>query len=1082
MANEVRVLITAQDKASPTIKEIAGGIVAAEVAMKAFNTAVNGLTGSIKVAADFEKTMSSVGAVSQATKEELKGLGDEAKRIGKDTMFGATEAAGAMEILAANGISARDIMGGAADAAATLAAAGGTNLAQAADTVSTSMSIWGATTQDLTEYVNRLAGAANVSRFGVEDMSQAIAQGGGVAAASGVDFGDFAATIAATASSFSSGSDAGTSFKTFLQRLAAPSKEGAQLMKELGINAFDATGQMRPMGEVVQQLHDSLGMMSDAQRSAAASTIFGSDAMRTAMSLSGMTREEYEKLSATMKDTSAQDIAKQRTDNLAGAWENLMGAIETIQIEIGEKLIPVLAELARWGADKLPAAFEWMEREWGPAFERAGAAIQGVLPYLQGVGDWFSTHEGVARAFADGLAVATAGMIAFGVASAAAALVNPFTATIVAIAAVSVALTYLIQNWEELREQYAAIDAASNGVVAAFEFTTLSVQGWGIALGEAAEAVDWLVDKGQEINDWLDDHGMKWEALALVLAGPIPAAVVALIDHFDEVKDWFRDLPGEVETALGDLGDYLYEAGRDLIQGLWDGAKDKAEDFGGWMRDLPSDIVGWVKDAADGHSPWGITEPLGEDLVAGIQAGVENAFPALEATVSGRVQDLARNVYAVVQDLFASLASVDIYGPDVSTPISYKGDYLQGPHIGKTPEQIRDANRSAMQRIFDISTTGGSGGGGAAAAAGKTAGEEFADAFAESVRDASLALEFGEMGGKAMAAFADAFENPRTAASLPKLIEDLVDEATAAGVPNAAQLGADLAAAIGEGLESGSTEGVAAAMKSLTGLTSQGVKAMIAEAQKLLTNSPLTDAARKSAEATMKGFSDTIASGGTVAAEKLRAFLDGLTDKAEDGFETLRETTIPKLEDWLDDVVRKLRDTKPDTDDALRSMVDGLASILKSAPLAEATGDFVDTMIQAFRDGIKSGSGLAIGDLEGFINELIQRIRDAKNQAAAEAGSEAPEEPWKPNNTPLTPGASTPGTPTGAYGQPLVWDEDNKAWTYPWMVGGAFGQRGADGMLQFQPFGGVSQPIHVTLEVDGQVLASAVATQQARAY
>lgn len=1032
MANEVRVLITAQDKASPTIKEIAGGILAAEVAMKAFNTAVNGLTGSIKVAADFEKTMSSVGAVSQATTQELKGLGDEAKRIGKDTMFGATEAAGAMEILAANGISARDIMGGAADAAATLAAAGGTNLAQAADTVSTSMAIWGANTQDLTEYVNRLAGAANVSRFGVEDMSQAIAQGGGVAAASGVDFGDFAATIAATASSFSSGSDAGTSFKTFLQRLAAPSKEGAQLMKELGINAFDATGQMRPMGEVVQQLHDSLGVMSDAQRSAAASTIFGSDAMRTAMSLSGMTREEYEKLSATMKDTSAQDIAKQRTDNLAGAWENLMGAIETIQIEIGEKLIPVLAELARWGADKLPAAFEWMEREWGPSFERAGAAIQGVLPYLQGIGDWFSTHEGVARAFADGLAIATAGMIAFGAASAAAALVNPFTATIVAIGAVSVALTYLVQNWDELREQYEAIDAASNLAVAAFDGVIAAM----IAVGEAERgAADAIVD----------------------------------------LINWFSDLPGEVETALGNLDDFLYESGRDLIQGLWDGAKDKAEDFGGWLADLPGDIVGWVKDAADGHSPWGITEPLGEDLVAGIQAGVENAFPALEATVSGRVQDLARNVYSAVQGIFAALAGVDIYGPDVSTTTSYKGDYLQGPGIGMTPEQIRDANRSAMQRIFDIST-GGSGGGGAAAAAGKTAGEEFADAFAESMRNASLDLEFGDMGGKAMAAFMDAFENPRLAGGLPGIIEDLVGEAEAAGVPNAAQLGADLAAAIGEGLESGSTEGVAAAMKALTGETTKGLHLMIAAADDILKRSPLTASARKSAQDTLKGFSDALAEGGPVAADKLRKLLDDLTAKAEDGFETLRETTIPKLEDWLDDVVRKLRDTKPDTDDALRSMVDGLASILNSAPLAPAAEDFVDTMIQAFRDGIKSGSGLAIGDLEAFINELIQRIREAKNQAAAEAGSEAPEEPWKPSNTSLTPGAPTPGTPTGAYGQPLAWDEQNNAWTYPWMTGGAFGARGADGGLQFQPFGGVpaSQPITVNVQVDRQTIATAV--------
>lgn len=82
--------------------------------------------------------------------------------------------------------------------------------------------------------------------------------------------------------------------------------------------------------------------------------------------------------------------------------------------------------------------------------------------------------------------------------------------------------------------------------------------------------------------------------------------------------------------------------------------------------------------------------------------------------------------------------------------------------------------------------------------------------------------------------------------------------------------------------------------------------------------------------------------------------------------------------------------------------------------------------------------------------------------------------------------------PTGAYGQPLAWDDGIKAWVNPWEVG-SFGSSPDEwfnrmhnpvpfGASLSQPFGGVSQPIHVTLEVDGQVLASAVATQQARAY
>src|SRR3990167_8554188 len=110
---------------------------------------------AINTAAKFEHAVDQVGAVANATEKEMKGLADAALRIGKDTAFSATEAAQAMEI-----------------------------------------------------------GAANVSRFGVEDMSAAIAMGGGAAASAGVEIQDFLTSIAAIAPSFSSGSDAGTSFKS----------------------------------------------------------------------------------------------------------------------------------------------------------------------------------------------------------------------------------------------------------------------------------------------------------------------------------------------------------------------------------------------------------------------------------------------------------------------------------------------------------------------------------------------------------------------------------------------------------------------------------------------------------------------------------------------------------------------------------------------------------------------------------------------------------------------------------------------------------------------------------------------------
>lgn len=351
MANEVRVIVKAVDNASGEIDKARKS---AENFNKAINLASAAVTGgliagfgaAVKTAADFEHGLSQVGAIANASAKDMEGLRSTALRIGKDTAFSASEATKAMEELAAGGVSAKDIMDGAADAAVNLAAAGGTDLATAANVAASALNVWGMSTKDLSRVVNDVAGAANVSKFGVEDMSLAIAQGGGVAAAAGVSFDDFAASIAATSSSFSSGSDAGTSFKTFLTSLANPADKAKTAMEQIGFSAYDASGNLKSMKDIVQNLHDALGPLSEQQRAQAAATIFGTDAMRTGLGLAKMTGEEFQKLSDTMKNTNAADVAAQRMNNLSGDIEQLKGSLETVAIQIGSAAIPALSGLA----------------------------------------------------------------------------------------------------------------------------------------------------------------------------------------------------------------------------------------------------------------------------------------------------------------------------------------------------------------------------------------------------------------------------------------------------------------------------------------------------------------------------------------------------------------------------------------------------------------------------------------------------------------------------------------------------------------------------------------------------------------
>lgn len=338
------------------------GGAASKVAALAGGTALAGLTAfgaglasSLKASAEFEQVMSGAGAVLQATGEEMASLNELALRLGKDTAFSAREAASAIEMLAKNGLGVQEILGGAADATVALAAATGADLSTAADVATDAMMQFGLQAGQMNEAINGIAGVVVSSKFDINDYMLALAQGGGVAARVGVSFQDFNTAIAAISSSFASGSDAGTSFKVFLQRLTPQSKKAAEMMASLGLLTedgrsafFDASGQMKSMAEIAELLQNALGGLSDEQRITALSTIFGTDAMRAAAALAEIGGEQFTALGQAMAQVDAQGQAAKRLDNLAGDLEQLTGSVETLRIGIGQAFTPLARRGIQW--------------------------------------------------------------------------------------------------------------------------------------------------------------------------------------------------------------------------------------------------------------------------------------------------------------------------------------------------------------------------------------------------------------------------------------------------------------------------------------------------------------------------------------------------------------------------------------------------------------------------------------------------------------------------------------------------------------------------------------------------------------
>jgi TP901 family phage tail tape measure protein len=308
-----------------------------------------GVAYAVKVAANFETTMNQVQAAAGATKAEMADLGKYALKMGADTMFSAGEAGQAMLELAKGGMTAAQIKAGGLKAALDLAAAGGLDLATAANTTVAAMNMFNLSAKDAPAIAAALAGGANASTASVESLALALSQVGPGATNAGLSLQQTTGVLAAFANAGIQGSDAGTSLKTFLSRLVPTTKTATAAMKALDMSFVNQDGSIKSISQVAEILKTKMGGLSQAQRIAAMSAIFGSDATRAATVLmkEGATGiDKYVK--ATSNQNAATDMAKARTKGLAGQWEQLKGSLETIAIAVGTILIPWLTKAVKW--------------------------------------------------------------------------------------------------------------------------------------------------------------------------------------------------------------------------------------------------------------------------------------------------------------------------------------------------------------------------------------------------------------------------------------------------------------------------------------------------------------------------------------------------------------------------------------------------------------------------------------------------------------------------------------------------------------------------------------------------------------
>lgn len=561
MSSKLDILITASNEASGPINQIkkslgglgtvAGTTIAAAGA--ASIAAVAGITAvvadGVSKAAEMEQRVADIASVMGKSADEVQPLSNLISQLGIDPKLkvDATEAADAIEMLARNGVSMQEILDGAARSTVLLANATGADFATSADVATDVMSLFGIEADNMKQAVDGIYGVTSNSKFSMDDYALALAQGGGVAAAAGVEFEDFNTTIAAISPYFGSGSDAGTSFKTMLQRLIPGSKDATAAMKELGLMTedganqfYDANGQLKSMSEISKLLNTALAGLSEEQKNAALNTIFGSDAIRAANALAEAGAGSFDQLKTSMAGVNSEASAATRMNTFSGQMEILQGLLDGLVMQIGQAFLPMLRELANWATDFVDqngaAIVEWFSQlaEW----------IQVVTPIALEFAKTFFGALGELGAWVSGQQTDFANLKN---------IWNGFTEAV--NAAVQAIIGYVQVHWPE----------------------------WVAALQEWAKAAwEWIVDEGapnavKALGEW-----------AIALFGELKANLPTFLKMlFEWGKELFTWISEAIPRAIRGISEFI-------ISLADSGTKEGGDSFGQMAGKWLHTLIDWI--------------------------------------------------------------------------------------------------------------------------------------------------------------------------------------------------------------------------------------------------------------------------------------------------------------------------------------------------------------------------------------------------------------------------------------------------------------------------------------------------------
>ena len=609
-------------------------------------------TIAVKTGADFDSAMSKVAAVSGATGSEMDALREKAREMGSKTKFSASEAAEAMNYMAMAGWKTNDMLSG-IEGIMNLAAASGEDLATTSDIVTDALTAFGLSASDSGHFADILAAASSNANTNVSMMGETFKYAAPVLGSLGYSAEDSAIAIGLMANAGIKSSQAGTALRSAITNLAKPTGTVASAMEQYGISLTDSSGKMYSLRELMEQLRQKLGGLSEAEQAQVAASLFGKEAMSGMLAIINGSPADFEKLSNaidTCSDTvdgyngTTEKMAAVMQDNLAGQVTILKSQLEELAISFSDILMPTIRSIVS-RIQELVDKLNQLDPQTKETIAKIALVAAALGPMLVVLGKTISSVGTVFSAVSKLPALFSAVQSGIGAITGALGVsLGPLLAIIAAVATLVAAFVHLWKTNDEFKSNIIAIWEQIKST-----FTGLT-QG----------ITDRLNALGFDFESFTDVLKAAWDGLCNLLA-PIFEGV---FQNISNIFSGFADiLLNSLDVLIGLFtGDWeqCWDGIKGIFTSIWNFVVNSFRNIMNTLKGIANVVLGWF--GTSWNEVWTSIKTFFVDtwnsiasFFTGIVIGIRDFFVNIWTGIYTFFSNIFNAIYTVVSTVFQTI-------------------------------------------------------------------------------------------------------------------------------------------------------------------------------------------------------------------------------------------------------------------------------------------------------------------------------------------------------------------------------------------------------------------------------------------